>query len=97
MTTTKTDLSAADGRALLDRLDRLEPGRPHRRLMFQSGLGYTFDSFDGALMGYALSAVIVMWGVTESTACGCCPRSSSATSSARCWRAFWPTGSDAAA
>ena len=68
MTTTKTDLSAADGRALLDRLDRLEPGRPHRRLMFQSGLGYTFDSFDGALMGYALSAVIVMWGVTESTA-----------------------------
>ncbi|MFD0039907.1 MFS transporter [Streptomyces anulatus] len=66
--TTTTDPSAADGRALLDRLDRLEPGRPHRRLMFQGGLGYTFDSFDGALMGYALSAVIVLWGITASTA-----------------------------
>ncbi|WP_179891910.1 MFS transporter [Streptomyces sp. sk226] len=68
MTTIKTDSSAAEGRALLARLDRLEPGRPHRRLMFQGGLGYTFDSFDGALMGYALSAVIVLWGVTASTA-----------------------------
>ncbi|NBE50416.1 MFS transporter [Streptomyces boluensis] len=31
--------------------------------MFQGGLGYTFDSFDGALMGYALSAVIVLWNI----------------------------------
>ncbi|WP_165914308.1 MFS transporter [Streptomyces sp. AcE210] len=68
MTTIKTRPSAAAGQALLDRLDRLEPGRPHRRLMFQGGLGYTFDSFDGALMGYALSAVIVVWGITPGTA-----------------------------
>ncbi|MEV5645523.1 MFS transporter [Streptomyces flaveolus] len=67
MSTLETGRSAA-GQELLTRLDRLEPGRPHRRLMFQGGLGYTFDSFDGALMGYALSAVIVVWGITAGTA-----------------------------
>lgn len=67
MSTLETGRSAA-GQALLARLDRLEPGRPHRRLMFQGGLGYTFDSFDGALMGYALSAVIVVWGIAAGTA-----------------------------
>ncbi|WP_157847596.1 MFS transporter [Streptomyces violens] len=68
MTTSETGRSTAAGQDLLVRLDRLEPGRPHRRLMFQGGLGYTFDSFDGALMGYALSAVIVVWGITAGTA-----------------------------
>ncbi|GAA0465594.1 MFS transporter [Streptomyces olivaceiscleroticus] len=68
MTTVEPGRSAVGGQALLDRLDRLEPGRPHRRLMFQGGLGYTFDSFDGALMGYALSAVIVLWGIAAGTA-----------------------------
>ncbi|MFI7006386.1 MFS transporter [Streptomyces sp. NPDC050145] len=68
MTTPKTGRPTDAGQALLTRLDRLEPGRPHRRLMFQGGLGYTFDSFDGALMGYALSAVIVVWGIAASTA-----------------------------
>ncbi|WP_162834594.1 MFS transporter [Amycolatopsis circi] len=63
MTTTDRTRSA-----LLDRLDRLEPGRPHRRLMFQGGLGYTFDSFDGALMGYALSALIVIWHIPAGVA-----------------------------
>ncbi|WP_448719360.1 MFS transporter [Microbacterium natoriense] len=27
------------------------------------GLGYSFDSFDGALMGYALSALIIIWAI----------------------------------
>ncbi|MFJ8794365.1 MFS transporter [Streptomyces sp. NPDC102462] len=62
---TRAETSAA---ALLHRLDRLEPGTPHRRLMFRAGLGYTFDSFDGALMGYALSALIVVWKIPSSTA-----------------------------
>ncbi|TSD45655.1 MFS transporter [Rhodococcus sp. KBS0724] len=53
---------------LLLRLDRLKPGRPHRKLMLMGGLGYTFDSFDGALMTYALSALIVVWHIPKSTA-----------------------------
>ena len=68
MTTADRNRLAADGQALLDRLDRLEPGRPHRKLMFQGGLGYTFDSFDGALMGYALSALIVIWHIPAGVA-----------------------------
>ncbi len=51
MTMSETGGSTAQGQALLDRLDRLEPGRPHRKLMFQGGLGYAFDSFDGASWG----------------------------------------------
>ncbi|BDD84773.1 MFS transporter [Tsukamurella pulmonis] len=54
--------------ALLARLDGVEPGKPHRRLMVMGGLGYTFDSFDGALMGYALSALIVIWHIPKGTA-----------------------------
>ncbi|MGW7072992.1 MFS transporter [Streptomyces sp. NPDC054855] len=54
---------ALNGEDLLRRLDQLEPSSAHRRLMFQGGLGYTFDSFDGALMGSALSAVIALWSI----------------------------------
>ncbi|KUN29318.1 hypothetical protein AQJ23_00585 [Streptomyces antibioticus] len=68
MTISATGRPTAAGQAVLARLDRLEPGRPHRRLMFQGGLGYTFDAFDGALMGYALSAVIIVWGIAAGTA-----------------------------
>ncbi len=65
MTTTPGG-TAAQHDVLLARLDSLEPGRPHRRLMLMGGLGYTFDSFDGALMGYALSALIVIWAIPAS-------------------------------
>ncbi len=34
--------------------------------MVMGGLGYTFDSFDGALMAYALSALIVIWQIPSS-------------------------------
>ncbi|KXP02986.1 MFS transporter [Tsukamurella pseudospumae] len=60
--------TAPPDEALLARLDGLEPGKPHRRLMVMGGLGYTFDSFDGALMGYALSALIVVWHIPKGTA-----------------------------
>lgn len=59
--------AAATSAELLDRLDRLEPGRPHQRLMLRAGLGYTFDSFDGALMGSALAALIVIWHIPSGT------------------------------
>ncbi|HEY9392608.1 MAG TPA: MFS transporter, partial [Nocardioides sp.] len=65
MTTTPGG-TAAQHDVLLARLDNLEPGRPHRRLVMMGGLGYAFDSFDGALMGYALSALIVIWAIPAS-------------------------------
>ncbi|WP_129657520.1 MFS transporter [Rothia halotolerans] len=64
--TTSADPTAAQHAVLLARLDNLKPGRPHRRLMVMGGLGYTFDSFDGQLMGYALSALIVIWAIPSS-------------------------------
>ncbi|MGO4453556.1 MFS transporter [Arthrobacter sp. RAF14] len=60
------DATAAEHAALLARLDNLKPGKPHRRLMVMGGLGYTSDSFDGALMGYALAALIVIWKIPSS-------------------------------
>jgi len=59
---------AVSDEELLHRIDRLKPGRPHRKLMVMGGLGYTFDSFDGALMGYALSALIIIWHIPKGTA-----------------------------
>ena len=64
--TTSTGATGAQQEELLARLDRLEPGKPHYRLMGMGGLGYTFDSFDGQLMGYALSALIVIWAIPSS-------------------------------
>lgn len=61
--TTAGSAASAQGAELLGRLDRLKPGKPHRRLMLMGGLGYTFDSFDGGLMGYALSALIIIWSI----------------------------------
>lgn len=65
--TTSAHPTEAQNAALLSRLDNLEPGKPHRRLMLMGGLGYTFDSFDGALMGYALSALIIIWHIPSET------------------------------
>jgi len=63
---TAEDISGAQQEDLLVRLDNLSPGKPHRKLMLMGGLGYTFDSFDGALMGAALSALIVIWQIPSS-------------------------------
>ncbi|WP_370185868.1 MFS transporter [Rhodococcus wratislaviensis] len=64
---TSENMQVANSATLFDRLENLEPGLPHRRLMFKAGLGYTFDSFDGALMTYALSALIVIWNIPTGT------------------------------
>ena len=49
----------------LARLDRIPVGRPHRRLLFQGGLGYLFDSMDGAVVSLIVAFVLApKWGLT---------------------------------
>ncbi len=47
--------------ATLARLERIPLGRPHRRLLFQGGLGYLFDAADGAVIAFLLPVVTAMW------------------------------------
>lgn len=44
----------------LARLDRIPVSRPHRRLLFQGGLGYLFDAMDGAVV-----SLIVAFALTS--------------------------------
>ncbi|MDT7592818.1 MAG: transporter, putative metabolite:H+ symporter [Pseudonocardiales bacterium] len=44
----------AEQRELLARVERLPMSRPHLRLLFQGGLGYTFDGMDGAVIAFNL-------------------------------------------
>ena len=37
---------------VLRRIERLPMSRPQWRLLFQGGLGYTFDGMDGALIAF---------------------------------------------
>ncbi len=48
-----------------DRLERLPFCNVHRRLLFMGGLGYAFDAMDGAIMGFVLPVVSVLWGLTS--------------------------------
>jgi len=49
----------------LKRLERLPFGRPHMRLLFMGGLGYTFDGMDGALIAFIMAPVMKLWGLTN--------------------------------
>ncbi|GAA4867516.1 MFS transporter [Saccharopolyspora cebuensis] len=55
------------GTELIARLDRLPLSKPHRRLVFQGGMGFLFESFDGVLLGYAASAVVALWALDPAT------------------------------
>jgi MFS transporter, putative metabolite:H+ symporter len=46
---------------LLARLDRLPLSRPHYRLLFIGGLGYTFDAMDTAVVAFLLPSVKEVW------------------------------------
>ncbi|MEO1785035.1 MFS transporter [Thermodesulfobium sp. 4217-1] len=50
---------------ILKRLERLPFGRPHFKLLFMGGLGYTFDGMDLALIAFILSPVIALWHLTN--------------------------------
>jgi len=47
------------------RLDRLPISRPHYRLLFIGGLGYTFDGMDGAVVAFLLPSIQPLWHLTN--------------------------------
>lgn len=47
------------------RLERLPMSRPQFRLLFQGGLGYTFDAMDGAIIAFILPVVTTLWGLSS--------------------------------
>jgi len=50
---------------LIQRLERLPMSRPQFRLLFQGGLGYTFDAMDGAIIAFILPVVTALWGLSS--------------------------------
>lgn len=51
---------------LIRRLERLPMSRVQMRLLFQGGLGYTFDAMDGALIAFLLPVVAALWDLSDS-------------------------------
>lgn len=47
------------------RLDRLPLSRPHFRLLWIGGLGYTFDGMDGAIVAFLLPSIQAVWHLTN--------------------------------
>lgn len=60
--------NSPSGDELLARLDRLPMGKPHRRVLLQGGMGWLFEGYDGVLLAYAASAVVVLWNVESGLA-----------------------------
>src|SRR5262249_24632279 len=50
---------------VLKRIERLPFTRFHWRLLLMGGLGYTFDSMDGAMIAFILPVVTALWGLTN--------------------------------
>jgi putative MFS transporter len=56
--------AAAQQVDLLARVERLPMSRPHLRLLFQGGLGYTFDGMDGAVVAFILPSATAVFALT---------------------------------
>jgi putative MFS transporter len=56
--------AAAHQPDLLARVERLPMSRPHLRLLFQGGLGYTFDGMDGAVVAFILPSATAVFALT---------------------------------
>jgi len=51
--------------SILQRLERLPMARPQWRLLFQGGLGYTFDGMDAALVAFILPSATAVFSLTS--------------------------------
>ena len=56
--------AAAHRPELLARVERLPMSRPHLRLLFQGGLGYTFDGMDGAVVAFILPSATAVFALS---------------------------------
>jgi MFS transporter, putative metabolite:H+ symporter len=54
----------AGQRELIARVERLPMSRPHLRLLFQGGLGYTFDGMDGAVIAFILPSAAAVFALS---------------------------------
>jgi hypothetical protein len=79
-----------------DRRERLPFCNVHRRLLFMSELGYTFDVMDGAIMAFVLPVVSVLWGLSSVQIERCEQRARSAAVT-DFWVQRFRSGSDASA
>src|SRR5215831_9246138 len=60
------EVAPAEGElSTLRRMERLPFTRFHWRLLWMGGLGYTFDSMDGAMIAFILPAVSALWSLTN--------------------------------
>ena len=50
---------------LLERLERIPYGRTHRKLQFQGGLGYVFDTVDSGVLAFILPVVAGVWALSS--------------------------------
>ena len=50
---------------VLQRLERLPMARPQWRLLFQGGLGYTFDGMDAALVAFILPSATAVFSLSS--------------------------------
>ncbi|AOZ72092.1 hypothetical protein BK816_01265 [Boudabousia tangfeifanii] len=48
-----------------DRLDNLPFGRPHKKLLVGSGIGWALDAMDVGLISYVMAALAKEWGLTH--------------------------------
>ncbi len=51
--------------SILQRLERLPMARPQWRLLFQGGLGYTFDGMDAALVAFILPSATAVFSLSS--------------------------------
>lgn len=47
------------------RIERIPDNRYNKKLLFSSGLGYTFDAMDGAVVAFVLAVVAGQWNLTS--------------------------------
>ena len=47
------------------RLDRLPLSRPHFRLLWIGGLGYTFDGMDTSIVAFLLPSIQTLWHLSN--------------------------------
>jgi len=60
-----TEAPLATERELIARVERLPLSRPHFGLLFQGGLGYTFDGMDGAVVAFILPAAAAVFALSR--------------------------------